>query len=173
MPAFQAGFMVVLALVAGLCNFAVFLIVLAGSLTLEISASRARKKPFVVATAVALRQHLPDFALLVVGLELTMLFHGLPSHLFGSGVPLALWSVLVGLSILIPKTFILYRAFLRVRAFFEHRMFGPAVGRISTIEIVSLFLLCIAVILFFLMPQLLPGGMPSMLKILRKQFFLT
>lgn len=166
LPAFQAGLFVVAAIVAALFNFGLFALLLGARLTLDAVLWRAGRSSRGGAVTGALRASLLDVMLLVIGLNIVVFGTTAPSFIVHSAVDYALWTILLGLALLIPKLAIFLR--------FVRRMASPHLpktkrGALSAVEVVFLFVIVAGILLLTASPRLVEGGTKAVLSILRRQ----
>ncbi len=166
LPAFQAGLFVMAAIVAALCNFGLFAILLAARLSLDAAlwAANGTKQGRVLWGV--MRASILDFVLLVIGLNLAVFGSNAPGFIAGSTVDLALWTVLLGLGLLVPKLTIFLRF---VRHLTGLKMPKHRKGPLSSLETIGIFIIIAGILLLTASPRLVAGGAKTVLMILRKQ----
>jgi hypothetical protein len=160
-PAIHAGFLVVAAIVAALCNSGAFLLVVIVSAIARLFPPR--RQPIGERMYRAARAALTDLALLVIALDASVLLPAHPSFIPG-GPALALWTVAAGLMVLIPK-FLIFERFFRV-------VLPPQKerdGKVTLGPIFALFVLTVGVVLLLLAPSFAVTRGRPLLLLLRGQ----
>ena len=167
MPAFQAGLFVMAAVLASMCNFGLFALLLVARMTLDAVLWRASTKmtreQAVVGT---LRANLLDLMLLVVGLNLVVFAAAAPSFIAHSAVDLALWTILLGLALLISKLTI-FIGF--VRSLTSPHLSKTKRGILTVAEMIFVFVIVAGLLLLTASPRIVEGGARTVLTILRRQ----
>lgn len=169
LPAFESGAFVVAAIIASLLNFGVLIFLIVARVTLDfVRLERFAGLPRS-RTELALRESLLEIVLLLLGLDVALYTGGAPSVVTGTTTDLAIWTVLVGMALLIPKLTILWR--------FARRLLYPldeaavrARGKMSlSSEVLSFLLILGSLLLLSVAPRILPGGMDTVMHVLRRQ----
>ncbi len=159
LPAFHAAYLVLTFLAAALFNLGFFAVLIVLHMALDVYKYRdVHRLSWKKTIEGMLRESLLDLSLLCMGMTVAVYLHpALPLYAGVQGLVLAEITLVRAVGVVTPKLKILYD-FLKILAHIDHYLGKKHVRlgkNVSTIELVSLFSLCVSVGMLIAAPALL------------------